>query len=479
MDSISIEKKQVRFIIRQLEILKTILSRLRASYHEEDEKILKTEISSILRSFRSGIFNCEERIEYRSARNFMALREAFAKLSSELSYAEHQELSGLLAQARVYHAKLEKFGARGGMIEAALREAQKNPKNKAHLMKIEKLIEEAIQDDLSFEAVMGKLINASKKTKKIKSKFSAYRQIESLAVTVIGNWIIILYDQNKLREELENYNILFGAHTPETEEARKELRKELERLREKGRRIPDPSGIIEGDLLSYLGNKMVDNVIIGYCQMSWKYKKEQFLGAYEIYRIAARQGWGLFFLELVLSQAALQHAPVILDRQETSPAIRKLWEYVDLHRPAIIKYPAALMKYPELIGFSKREVLELFGPAVVGSSVFDEYGFPAGLSREIVDKLKIKAGSSPDIWEQLSWKKSYLKKESKLGTNPLLGGIASLDKAYYYDGETKTLAALLRQGRKDKGKTFLMQDDFKAAGYFFFQESKPRAGLYR
>ncbi|MDO8656496.1 MAG: hypothetical protein Q7K45_04615 [Nanoarchaeota archaeon] len=471
MELLNIEKKQVRFIIRQLEDLRSILKEFRVPLQEDDVKKLKKEIAGILRKFRSGIFGCEERTEYRSARNFRILEEAFHKISSELDNTQSREISKLLNQARVYNAKLEKSGARGGTIEIALREAQKNSQDKTSLQKTQKLIEEAIHDDLAFEAAVIELLKASMKIKKLKGKFTGYQHLESLAMIVIDERTIVLYDQDKFHKEMEKEHLLYDLETPENKEAIGALRKEYEILKQKNREVSSSTFGFFSDSLLYIENKMVDNVIVGYCEFSRRYQKEQFLGAYEIFRIATLPGMGLFFLELVLSWAALQHAPVILDRHETSPAIRKLWAYIDTDKPYIIKYPAALSKYPEAIGYTKKEALELFGQKGLLSSTFDENGFPTGLSEAMVKTLKLKVG----IQEGFDVHKSYLKRKSATDADQIIGGIASLDKAYYYDGEKSILAKLIKRGMKDKNYT--INKHFKNAGHVFFQESKSMSGI--
>lgn len=460
----------MRFIIRQLIEFKKLLTEISIIVNNANEQRIKTEISSILRRFRSGIFSCEERIEYQSARNFNILEKTFIEISRELSYAETKEISGLLNQARIYNAKLERLGARGGKIEIALKQIQKNPKDKEKSQGVQVLIEEAIHNDLAFEAVINQLMSASRKIKKMKSKITGYQQLESLAIMIQDyEGIIVLYDQDKLRKEMENTDLFLERCNSPNPEMREIAKREGAEFRQKARRIPDSSGF-GSNSVDYLENRMVDHVIVGYCEMPTRHRKEVFLGAYEILRIAAKPGMGLFFLELVLSWAALRRAPVIIDRKETSPAARKLWEYIDTEKPYILKYPAALLKYPEAIGYTKKEVLELFGPAVFGLSVFDENGFPAGLPKQKVEELKQKIGIS-EMVEGVS----YLKKEATRSTNRVIGGIASLDKAYYYQGEIKTLGLFIKRGIVDKRD--LLPLKMKNAGYVFFQESKARSGL--
>ena len=166
----------------------------------------------------------------------------------------------------------------------------------------------------------------------------------------------------------------------------------------------------------------------------------------------------------------MKHAPVVIDRHDASPAARKVWSYFDTDRKYIIKYPAALRKYPHLIGFTEEEVMKLYGPHAFQASVFDRYGFPEGLSGKKVETLKseLNLNDSPK-----SYYRSFIRSEGKPTTNLAVGGIASLDKAYYYEGEINILAKLLKKGKTDKK----YDKSFAAAGYFFFQYSKPRSGV--
>ncbi len=462
MELADLEKRQLRFVIRQFQELKSILNRTDALEKTEHRRILG-EVSAILRKFRSGFFGCEERTEYQSARNFRALEEAFRKVAPELDSKQHQEISKLLGQAQVYNASLEKLASRGGLIEKSLKILQNNEQN---LKLVQQQLHDALAADLSFEAVINELIALSKTIKKFYAKFSGYRET-SWALIAIGDRILVLYDQDQFHRESANFDdLLVRINNPQT---RVQARKEEEVEDQKARTIPDDSGFFS-DRISYLESRMVDNVILGYCEFSWKYKKEQFLGAYEIFRIATKPGLGLLFLELILSWASLRHAPAILDRKNTSPAIRKLWEYIDTEKPQVLKYPAALLKYPLAVGYTKNEAIEVFGPAVITSSVFDENGFPHGISKDNLRQLQEKIGNIRGM--------SYLQKEKMASTNQVVGGIASLDKAYYYDGEKILLAGLLKKGFKDAKNRWNVVK-FKNAGYVFFQESKSRSGLMK
>jgi len=189
MDILSIEKKQIRFIIRQLVELKDVLNEVRRTKDASGEK-LKKEINNILRKVRSGIFGCEERIEYKSARNFASLSEAFEKVYTELSSTDRVTMRKLLDKASVYNANLEKLGARGGKIELALREARDNYTDPNLLKKVETLLEDAIEADLAFESVVKELIDSAQKIKKVKSKFNAYKQLQDFAVLVSPGYYI-------------------------------------------------------------------------------------------------------------------------------------------------------------------------------------------------------------------------------------------------------------------------------------------------
>jgi len=469
MDILSIEKKQIRFIIRQLVELKDVLNEVRRTKDASGEK-LKKEINNILRKVRSGIFGCEERIEYKSARNFASLSEAFEKVYTELSSTDRVTMRKLLDKASVYNANLEKLGARGGKIELALREARDNYTDPNLLKKVETLLEDAIEADLAFESVVKELIDSAQKIKKVKSKFNAYKQLQDFAVLVSPGYyidrdlnstepVIVLYDQVKFQEKRHTY-----------EEFWKEVKSGNKRVMDDYNRYPKE----DRDLNIYVNSPSngIYSSIIGYCEMGFKYPRERYLGAYEIYRIAALPGFGPFFFELVFSWASLKHAPVVIDRYDASPAARKVWSYFDTDRKYIIKYPAALRKYPHSIGFTEEEVMKLYGPHAFQASVFDRYGFPEGLSGEKVEELKNKLESLKGSGVQRDLR-SFIGSEGKPTTNLAVGGIASLDKAYYYDGEVNILAKLLKKGKTDKK----YDKSFAAAGYFFFQYSKPRSGL--
>ncbi|MBW2965198.1 hypothetical protein KY363_07105 [Candidatus Woesearchaeota archaeon] len=233
----------------------------------------------------------------------------------------------------------------------------------------------------------------------------------------------------------------------------RELERRHEALRKKDQayflRIPHKEITIIDDRgdpkqLDYMQCQYLESsVVLGFAQLTWPHNRYQYLGAYEIFRIAAMKGFGPFLFEMVFSFAAKQHHPVIIDRGEVSPDARKVWERFDSRRE-IIAYPAALRKYPELVGFTHDEVDQIFGPGIYHSATFDKYGLPDATSE--AHRKNILSKIHPGAREWQFHHTSYLENESGRHTNPVTGELASLDKAFYYDGKVKLYDDLISKG---------------------------------
>ena len=173
---------------------------------------------------------------------------------------------------------------------------------------------------------------------------------------------------------------------------------------------------------------------------------------------------------VIFDFAATQQSPVIIDRYEVSADARKVWSYFDTDRVGVLKYPASLIKYPEAIGFTKEEVIELFGPGNIGST-FDSYGIPVGIPRDNWEKIMTSSGRTLRSAEFFYKKSSFLEKESNENTNTVTGELASLDKAYFYDKQVNTLRIFLE---RNKDIDLRKERELFTAGYYLFLDFKPR-----
>ncbi|MBS3174781.1 hypothetical protein J4440_02780 [Candidatus Woesearchaeota archaeon] len=278
---------------------------------------------------------------------------------------------------------------------------------------------------------------------------------------------MVLYNRNNFYKEVEDFDKLLHMMYEGPEELREVIRKEYKIKQEqvKGKYLfSDGQSFFWGEEdLGYLGYRMAETVIIGYCEFKCKHDKETYLGAWEIFRIAAKKGYGPLMFEIACSFVSQDKSPVIIDRDEVSKGARKILEYFDTNRTDMIKYPGSLIKYPELIGFTREEVIELFGSGPLGS-VFDGYGYPKGIPREKLIKLCKK-----DLHKHFGGSKSYLEREGNKNTNQVLGGLASLDKAYYYDRQKEFMISLIQKGKQD----IRYKSDLLKYGHAFFKSFRP------
>ena len=172
--------------------------------------------------------------------------------------------------------------------------------------------------------------------------------------------------------------------------------------------------------------------------------EDSWLGADNIYKIAAQEGFGPFLFELVFSWAALTHRPVKID-QEVSPAVRKAWAFFDTNRRDVIKYPSALNKYPELIGYTKQLAEQKFGKGMFSLTI-GRHGYPKDTPREKLNEVD----DSTVVNHYVNYGYDILWDIDR--EVPLSGEEASLMKVYYYDGRIKELKELLAMGRKEQEK---------------------------
>jgi hypothetical protein len=214
-------------------------------------------------------------------------------------------------------------------------------------------------------------------------------------------------------------------------------------------------------------------VVVGFVNLKPPVNKYHYLGAFEIYRIAAKKGFGPLLFELVFAFAAKEKRPVIIDRGEVSADARKVWERFD-SRSEIIAYPAALRKYPELVGFTGEEVIETFGAGIYHSATFDRFGLPDAIAGDKRKELMSKAfpGVPDRLYPRFS-SRSYLDDEGKRSTNRVVGELAGLDKAFFYDGKVGLYDALLAKGDAVIEDRF-MKIQMIESGLAFFNMLRPK-----
>ncbi|MBI4150377.1 hypothetical protein HY488_03160, partial [Candidatus Woesearchaeota archaeon] len=376
------------------------------------------------------------------------------------------KLTIFLQKTHAYADDLDQLGKRGGDIEQALKSILQDPSDQRKIYHLKLLITKSLEINLAFEQALQELLTQSGKVEVLKSELAIVEGYPDLAV-VIGqkrgsgaNVFIVLLNRKAYlqeREKMQWINKVMAEGTPEGKKAMEEFYKYCDSITD----YTEGYGFFEPEKLSYFEAKLVDNAIIGYAELRYAPNRYQYLGAFEIWRIAAKKGFGPFFFELVFSFAAKEKKPVIIDRGEVSGDARKVWAYFD-ERPSIIKYPIALQKYPELIGFTRDEVIEKFG-AGINASTFDNDGFPRGIAEEKRKELLAEIGSQR---ERTS--KSYLDLEITRDTNIVTGPIASLDKAYYFDGKITIVNDLLNRGTALKCDRRMLEN----AGRAFFLRFK-------
>lgn len=466
MNAEQLEKRQLRFILREFAELQELLRKV-IKVEQEKNKDIKKAITGIFKTLRGFIIAGEERVEYRLAQNYAHLRNVILEAQGEFAPYEGEKIMSLLRKADVYNALLEKLGSRGGEIEQAIKAARDAPTDKKKLARAHQCLADALEADRAFEVVMKELMAETNTIKLLKSRLKPWQQFSRLAILHTnnnkGNNVLILYDEDRFHEELGKATALFNkssGHDGTTDEQEKEwARKEIKEYLQTIQYTKGGSMHAEEEKLNYWEAKTADHSIIGYCELK-EMPKPLFLGAYEIFRIAAKSGFGPFMFELVFSFAAQEHRPVIIDRGSVTPAARKVWQTFDVERRHVIKYPAALAAHPELVGYSKKEVWALFGSGPFGST-FTKEGLPEGIDREKYAVLR----------REFYWSfRSYLEDEGRASTNKVVGELASLDKAFYYDGQIAVLNKLMA---KSQALDTFYCSKIRTAGLAFFQQFKP------
>ncbi len=468
------EKLELRYLLlefSQLGKLAKRVAKLKPEPSQVQQELVKKEIKRILQKLRRGVFGSEERTVYKIARDYHQMRVIYENIFHTNSFNLQNSLGPLFYQANVYNSKIVSIGARNGLLEKILLKAAKNP-IKENILEIGKLIQELTEATTSFEAIMQKLLQEGKKFKLIKSANAVIKHIEDLAVSVIDfdfdemASIIILYNRKEYQKVLDLYNKAYhGEHKTEEEKTSSQAAfSKYERLKKYF--TIDSYGLLSVKRkLSPLDLMILKKVILGYCELKNPFNKTVYLGARELCRIAAKRGFGHLLLELSLSYAAKRKSAVIPDRFQFSGAARKLWEHFDLHRNDIIKFPAAMMDHSELIGITKREIVSFYGTSTIPST-FDDMALPRGMIKkeQYIDKIS-------DTWDLRDHHtQSYLDYEGNARTNKILGGLACLDKSYYYAGAIKTLDQLIANNEKRGGRGLL-----KNAANSFFHSLRKRA----
>ena len=502
-----VAKKTLQFIIREfseLQGLLLLIESVEKNETSESVELLVKEIKKILRKLRGGIFGSEERVVYRLSSQYEHLKVAFRFSAGELEPNERDLISRLLEEGDVFNKQLVKIGSRGGELEQALYKAKDSPTTK-DISRVKLLLQEGITNDEAFEAIVKKIITSFKEIKILKSQLLPAITYPDLALIIIKakGWdfpnAMVLYNKakwdeiqqlvdlqqflrygyNKERFKNSEYNTL-------SKEEKHAKALEIQQLFPSDERRNDdersgygryllydrPHGMgypRYNDYLPWGWNYTVEKVIVGYVEFkSIERQADYFLGAKMIYRIAAQKGYGPYLFELAFAYAATQHRPVVIDRLECSPAARKVWQFFDTRR-YIIKYPAALNKYPELIGYTKEEVYRKFGSGAF-ASVFGRDGYPEGTPGQ--KRLELGEKASYKIIGTKGYVPSYLQTEGEKDENTIFGTLAALDKAYYYDGRVTELESLIRRGEIKKRH----REELFQCGHAFFQSSKSSGG---
>ncbi len=483
----SLEKGQLRYLVREfLELTKLLDSSKKIEVQQKAKLFLK--------KLDIGLAK-EERVEYKLAKNFERLRKAVIRARYSFSLQEDTQISHLLQQASYYDGVLKKIAARGGDLEKALQKLAEstslsNEEYTLNLKEVRTFLQEAITADQAFVAAVENLLDLARTHKVLRSEFFVQEALPNLALANAGK-ILVLFDYNAYAriypQESKDNRKLYGNYPQQRlgKFRRTGLlkRNSLYTSQITAERPPDGSGGLMDipHLLNKTEDRLMKQSIIGYVELKPTFKYDQFLNAWEIYRIATKKGYGVFLTEIALCYAAQFHKALVMDRDQVSKAARKAWAYLDLNRPDVLKFPASLHKYHDLLGYSEEEIYAKFGDSGLRSVTFNRWGYPRDCITEKMDSLLAglrKAwGWLPEM--HLSWMDNL--KE----TNQFNGGIASLDKAYYYDGKKKTLQELLARGKRigyyggqDKiSRSYLMSNwsDLYHAGYAFFQSFETEA----
>jgi len=444
-----------------------------------DDKIRHGQLAKKINRHLRSFFG-EERVERGLARNNQKLFATFEELKGELDSEQRRKIFDLLEQVNVFDAKLKVLGARGGKIEKEIAKMIKNPQD-ASWKDIESSINEALETSQSLESAIKELLKEWKIIRILKSRIPAVQHSHNIALLKEGNKFI-LFDSRVLDEILE---IEKRPHSFKVSEEEKEYWNNISK--EAGNyHVNRGQGLLGSSqpVNDPITLKFMFEGLLGYAEVEDHNPKTKYLGALEIARIVAKKGWGPYFFELIFSYASTKHKPVIIDRRSVTPAAIKVWEYFDEQRRHIIKYPAALRKYPELVGYSKQEVMEKFGSGSLGST-FDAEGYPVDMSLGKLRQYRLDAynrdakdyGIGKKAYEEgvekiknsRQQEGTYLKKEI---TNQVIGENASLDKAYYYDGLIDELKVLIKRSKAYQGWSMTISE----AGEAYFLSFAPGKG---
>jgi len=488
-------KKSAKLVLRYLVRDFYELNKLFKKFQEMDKKefsisvdLLKKEINSLLRRLRGSIISGEERIEYRLVQKFKKLQRAIAEANLEINQKEEAILVDLMSKAEVYNSDLERLGARGGEIEKALRYTYDHP-NKENFFKVRELLAQAMKSDRAFEIVIENIIRASEQIKPLRSKVLPIKYEHlALVTTYYPHHVFVLYDQKQYRQEMDQWRARMDLRQKGSVAASKYIEDYSQRIKDYS---VQSSGFFEHkEKLLDVQHRILEKAIIGSAILKEpQYGKDAYLNAMEIWKIGARKGWGSLLLELILSFAAENKHPVIMDHSPAhfgggvSKEMRKLWHKFE-SKPTVIKYPIALRSLPEAIGYNKREVLELFGTTgVFNSHTFNQWGIPDQTPDEKINQFLLRNVTNSFKKSKLEltrWDTSieyrrkkdairnYLLEERKEGQTS--GETACLEKAYYYEESIPLLQELLNKGKPDlKEGSFTFDNFFKIPGEAFFQ----------
>ncbi len=479
----SLEKGELRYLIREFLELHRLLEKAKGLE-------VQAEAKNLLKKLEKGMA-VEERIEYKQAKNFDRLRKAIIKARSSFSLQEDAEISRLFQQASYSDGVLKRIAARGGEIKKALENVAEKQSSQ-NLQDLRKLLQEAITADRAFVEIMEELFALAKSHKVLRSELTIQNALPHLALSVYQN-VLILFDYTAYshiyQEELKNLSKLYGQYAEQQvgKWRRNRLRRKSDAYYQQitAKAPPDSSMGLwseEAPKLREVEDKLMKKSIVGYAELKGNFEDDQFLNAWEIYRIAAKKGYGVFLTELVLCYAAEFHKAVVIDRNSVSKAAQKAWSSLDLNRRDVLKFPSALRKYHSLLGYSEKDIYDKFGESGLRSVTFNRFGYPRGCSKE---RMEVFLTSLRERWRKdpselkLSWM-DRMKVTDEFG-----GGWASLDKAYYYDGKKNILKELLARGNrvgyypgKDKISRSRLLSNIGIlyhAGYAFFQSFNEEA----
>ena len=156
------EKSELRYLIRdfyELQQLFEIINIAHLEMTKNNSAGAKAEIKKALKKIRGGIFAGEARIERRLARTFARVKSKVMEIEPSLEKRHSEELkeiNRLLTQAEVYNSFLEKLGSRGGGIQKALEDAERDLSKLDPIIEVIKKSKSKVQ---SFEELIKMLIH--------------------------------------------------------------------------------------------------------------------------------------------------------------------------------------------------------------------------------------------------------------------------------------------------------------------------------